>query len=394
MTQRLYYLDSYLTEFDAAIVDRTDGGKRIYLDRTAFYPASGGQPSDTGLIENVEVMDIVDEGERIAHVLKGPIAGQSVKGQVNWQRRFDHMQQHTGQHLLSAVLADQLGHTTVSVRLGEHSSTIDSDAAQLTSAQLARLEERANQLVAENRLVKVTFEEASTAIGLRKPSSRSGSIRIITIEGVDRSACGGTHVSTTGELGCILLRKTERVRKGTRLEFLCGLRAVRRSRSESEVLASLAAELSCSADELPQLIAGQRAELKELVAARRELQSALSFSQARELYSGATPDSGGIRKTLVEWKTGNGDELRALAQAYATQSQAVFVGAIESPPSVILSAGPESGINAGELLRGVLAACGGRGGGSPILAQGVVPDLAALKEVVATLTGDKTKRPA
>jgi len=389
VTERLYYLDSHLIEFQASVVDRADNGKRIYLDRTAFYPASGGQPSDQGKIEGVPIVDLVDEGERVAHLLEQPVQGPSVTGQIDWDCRLDHMQQHTGQHVLSAVFADLLGHTTVSVHMGEHSSTVDLDAAQLSAAEAARVEERSNEIIAENRPVQVTFEDAATAIGLRKPTSRSGTIRVVTIEGTDRSACGGTHVSATGEIGCVLLRKTERIRKGIRIEFLCGLRAVRRSRSEAEILGRLAAELSCSATELPQLIAAQRAELKEAVTSRRLLQSELSLYQARELYSKLDPDKSGIRKAVVRWPNGPPEELRSLAEAFARLPQAVFVGAIQAPPTVVLSAAADSGIQAGSVLKGLLPTFGGRGGGSASVAQGALPTEEQLERVVSALVGTK-----
>jgi alanyl-tRNA synthetase len=387
VTERLYYIDSHLSQFEASVVDRADQGKRIYLDRTAFYPTSGGQPNDTGLIDGIGVVDVVDEGERIAHLLVRPLSNDRVKGEVNWPRRLDLMQQHSGQHLLSAVVADLLGYTTVSVHMGELSSTIDLEVDQLAAPELARLEERANQIIAENRPIEVTFEEAATAIGLRKPVSRSGIIRIVSIKNLDRSACGGTHVRATGEIGCILLRKTERVRKAVRVEFLCGLRAVRRSRLEAEVLGRLTTELSCSPDELPQLVVKQRAELKDLNAAQEALEGELRLHQAKELYSRTIPDSSGIRRANVRWTAGTVDQLRSLAQAFAALPGSVFIGSLEVPPSIVLSAAADSGIQAGTLLKSILPAFGGRGGGSAGLAQGVLPGQQQLEGVLAALTG-------
>jgi alanyl-tRNA synthetase len=394
VTQRLYYLDSNLCDFEASMVERGDDGMRIYLDRSAFYPTSGGQPHDTGTIEGIEVTDVVDEGERIAHLLARPLSGGTVRGQVNWPRRLDHMQQHTGQHLLSAVLADLLGHTTVSVHLGEHSSTVDLDAPPLSPEQVARVERRANEVVTENRTVQVSFEEAGSAVRLRKAPTRSGTIRIISIEGLDRSACGGTHVKTTGEIGPILLRKIERARKGCRIEFVCGLRAIRRARREAEVLDQVAGDLSCGVEELPQVISYQRAELKEAAGARRALEAELSLCQAKQLYAEATPDPSGLRRAVVRRSSGTIEELRALAQAFATLPQAVFIGALQSPASILLSAAADSGINAGGVLKGVLALAGGRGGGSAALAQGVLPGAEDLDQVIAMLGGTNERGPA
>jgi alanyl-tRNA synthetase len=299
------------------------------------------------------------------------------------------MQQHSGQHLLSAVLAELLGHTTVSVHIGQHSSTIDLDASQLTPEQVVQVEERANEVITENRRVEVTFEEAATAIGLRKTPTRSGTLRIVTIADLDRSACGGTHVRATGEIGSILLRKVERARKGVRVEFLCGLRAIRLSRRESEVLGRLSSELSSSIEELPQVLESKQVELKEVTAIKRTLETSLNGYRAKELYSAAVPDATGIRRTLVRQSSGPMDELRGLAQAFASLPQAVFIGAIEAPPSVLLGAAADSGIDAGGVLKGILQAAGGRGGGSAGLAQGVLPGLPQLEQVIASLGGTK-----
>jgi alanyl-tRNA synthetase len=189
MTDRLYYTDAYLTHFSATVVDRSDDGQRIYLDRTAFYPASGGQPSDRGSLGGVAVLDVVDEGERIAHQLSAPLTTPAVTGDVDWARRFDHMQQHTGQHLLSAVFADLLGYETTSVHFGPDYATLDLGVEAVTAADIGRVESRANEIVWENRVVEVSFEGADEAAGLRKPSAREGPLRIVTIRDLDRSAC-------------------------------------------------------------------------------------------------------------------------------------------------------------------------------------------------------------
>ena len=219
MTHRLYYTDSYLRDFEASVVGRAEDSKRVYLDRTAFYPSSGGQPFDRGILNGVEVIDVIDEGDRVAHILATPLHDDRVVGRVDWARRFDHMQQHSGQHLLSAVLADQLGQQTTGVHFGRESSTLDLATASLGPVHVQRAEEKANEIVVENRPVEVTFEDAELAKDVRKASDRKGELRIVTIRDLDRSACGGTHVRFTGEIGCLVIRKLERVRQGTRLEF-------------------------------------------------------------------------------------------------------------------------------------------------------------------------------
>jgi alanyl-tRNA synthetase len=295
------------------------------------------------------------------------------------------MQQHTGQHLLSAVAAETLGCSTIAVHFGGKTSTIDLEGPQLTSEQAALLEATANQVVVENRPVQVSFEEASEAVGLRRRPTRSGTIRIVTIQQLDRSACGGTHVRATGEIGAILIRKIERVRRATRLEFLCGARAIAHSRAEHALLSRLAGELSASPEEIPRLLQAHRAELKEAQAARREAEGRVALLQARELYAAAVPDGSGIRSVVFHEDATSLDALRRLAQAFATLSRAVFIGIAGDPPAVMLSTSSDSGINAAGVLKGVLAMVGGRGGGSATLAQGVVPGQAELEQVLLYL---------
>ena len=384
MTERLYYQDAYLAAFQATVLERADDGRRVYLDRTAFYPTSGGQPHDTGRLGGVEVVDVVDEGERIAHLVAAPVPAGTIRGEVDWARRFDLMQQHTGQHLLSAVLEDLYGFHTVSVHFGQDASTLDLDTPAITPEQVAAAETRANLVVTENRPVSIGFEDAAEAAGLRKPSDRAGPLRIVTILELDRSACGGTHVRATGEIGPILIRKVERVRKAVRLEFLCGTRAVRRARADQELLARLAAQYSAAQDELPALVEAQRGELKDAVAGRREAEAQLDRYRAAELYAGAAPDAAGLRRIVVR-EEGGIDRLRGLAQAVAALPRAVFVGVAASPPGLLVAASEDSGRDAGAMLRGALAPAGGRGGGTPRLAQGTV-GAEALERVVEAVS--------
>jgi alanyl-tRNA synthetase len=386
VTERLYYLDSYLTEFEASVAGRADGDRRLYLDRTAFYPTSGGQPHDTGRLGDSEVVDVVDEGERVAHVLAEPLEADRVAGRIDWARRFDHMQQHTGQHLLSAVLAELYGFDTVSVHFGRDASTLDLDAAAITPEEITVAERRANAVVTENRPVVATFEDAATAAGLRKPSGRGGTIRIVTIHELDRSACGGTHVRATGEIGPILIQKADRVRKTVRLEFLCGARAVRRARADHDLVTRLGALFSAAPDELPALVESQRAELKATAAACRELELELDGLRARELYAAATPDAAGVRWVAVPHGR-TIERQRGLGQAIAALPRAVFVGTTSSPAGLVVAASADSERDAAVLLRAALVAVGGRGGGTARLAQGTLPADALERAIESVLGG-------
>jgi alanyl-tRNA synthetase len=386
MTTRLYYMDAYRTEFAANVVDRSDDGTRVYLDETAFYPTSGGQLYDTGTLGGIAVVDVVDEDDRVAHVLASPLppTPAPIAGVVDWKRRFDHMQQHTGQHLLSAVFEDLFGHKTLSVHFGPDYSTLDLDTEILSRDRMIAAEERANALVAEARAVNVTFEDAATTTGLRKPSDRPGMLRVVTIDAVDRSACGGTHVRNTAEIGDVLLRSAEKVRNATRVEFVCGVRAVRRARKDFESLTRMATSLSAAIDDVASLVTAQSERLKESDNARKKLEKELSSFRARELYDRAVPNGNGVR-TIVIRDAASMDELRTIAQGAFEFSRVVVVGALRSPPSVLLAASEDSGVDAGKLLKERLAAVGGRGGGSPRMAQGGVPDDAVLESLVSSL---------
>lgn len=384
-TQRLYYTDSYLIEFEARVVDVADDGRRVYLDRTAFYPTSGGQPHDLGSVDGVRITDVIDEGERIAHLLERPLAsdGGAVHGAVAWERRFDHMQQHTGQHLLSAVLEELFGHHTVSVHFGRDSSSLDLDVDSVSAERIVAAEARANAIVAENRAVTTSFEDATQATGLRKESDRTGTLRIVVIAGLDRSACGGTHVRATGEIGAVLVRKVERVRKSARLEFVCGLRAVRRARADFESLTRIAGALSASLDDAPALVAAQSEQLRAAENERRRLDRELAGHRARALYDAAPADARNLR--VVRQDAASMDELRTLAQATIALPRAVLVGTIGEPPSLLLATAEDTGLDAGRLLREGMNKVGGRGGGSPRIAQGSVPDAGRLTEAVASV---------
>ncbi len=386
-TARLYYGDSYLREFRAMVVGRSSDGCRLYLDRTAFYPASGGQPNDTGSLGGVPVLDVIEEGERIAHVTASPVHHSQVDGRIDWERRLDHMQQHTGQHLLSAVLIEQYGIHTVSFHLGEAASTIDVEAGTLSAEQVEAAERRANEVVTENRAVTVEFEQASEAEGLRRASERTGAIRIVSIDGLDRSACGGTHVRATGEIGPIFIRKLERIRGNVRIEFLCGFRALRRARADFDALSAVARIFSAQLDQAPVLAAAQAEALQKAEKTRRRIAAELARFKGRELYDATPPGPDGVRRAVQELPAGSIDEeARAFAQGFTAQPGCRLLTVIGAPPALLFAVSGDAGINAGESVKSAVARHGGRGGGSALLAQGSVPSGEALAAVRAELS--------
>ncbi len=332
VTDRLYYSDSYLRDFRAHVIDAAADGLRVYLDRTAFYPASGGQPFDMGTLGGVRVVEVIDEEDRIGHVLASPVgAAAEVEGVIDWPRRFDHMQQHTGQHLLSAVFEELYSIPTLSFHLGVDSSTIDLGAAALGPDQTARAEERCAEIVAQARPVIVSYEDAASAAGLRKESTRSGTLRIVSIEGLDRSACGGTHVSSTAEIGPVLTRKVEKMRGNVRIEFVCGLRALRQARQDYRLLSEIGRALSASYERAPEWIASSSARLKALEKSNQRLSSDLAEREARDLHASTTPDPAGLRRFCQRGPID--DAMRIRAQAFTSAGRALFLAISDDPPA-------------------------------------------------------------
>src|SRR2546427_1323695 len=254
-TERLYYNDPYLLEFDANITEAKAVGHRlgVVLDKTAFYPTSGGQPNDLGTINDVPLVDCLEDeaSGNIIHVIDGTVTGPSVHGRIDPARRTDHMQQHSGQHVLSQAFVELFNWPTVSFHLGTVSCTIDLPADSVLREQAEAAEELANRIVRENRSVVVRYiaHENVAEAGLRKPTERSGDIRVIDIAGYDRSACGGTHVRTTGEIGPILITGIERAKKQTRVEFICGNRVLQYTRQANRTLESISQTISAARSE-------------------------------------------------------------------------------------------------------------------------------------------------
>ena len=372
-TNRLYYRDPYLCTFQAKVVDSSNEGRRVYLDSTAFYPSSGGQPHDLGTLGRQTVVDVIDEEDRIVHVLDGPVSSEVVEGIVDWARRYDHMQQHTGQHLLSAVFVGLFEAQTLSFHMGAEVSTIELSMKDLTGDQIEQVERRANEIVWQARPVSICFEEAERASGLRKASARSGLLRIIEIDGLDRSACGGTHVRSTAELGPIQILGWERIRGNVRTEFVCGGRALRHAKREHQTVTELSRTTSCAADKLPENVANLRERLAELEKQQQRLTAELARRDGEQIYRNTTPCNDGIRRWLLEVRSID-EEVRARSQAFTKPGKAVVLATAMEPAGVLIACSADSGLNAGSILKQALARVGGRGGGSAILAQGAMPE--------------------
>lgn len=389
MTERLYYRDGDLLEFDAAVVAHAGDATRVVLDRTAFYPTSGGQPHDLGTLGDARVIDVVDADTQVIHVLDRPLAVGAVHGRVEAARRRDHMEQHTAQHLLSALAHDRFGWPTESVHFGADHSTIEFGVADVSAERLNELEHPANREIAAARSVFVTFEDAMTAAanGLRKPSERGGEIRVITIDGIDRSACGGTHVASTAAIGVVVLLGLEKVRHHTRVSFVAGGRARTLLHALREREARLANVMHCAPDELADLVSRRADEWK----AARDMVEALEREVASARFdrlAGETPrDADGIRRMRPAVADASPALLRAMVQRVAGEERTLFIATTGTPPTIYFATSSDSGIDAGAELRRAVTAVHGRGGGNARAAQGSVPDHASADAVAADLAG-------
>jgi alanyl-tRNA synthetase len=404
MTKRLYHDSSEMHEFDSVVEDMAplspeQSRPAVILRETAFYPTSGGQVHDTGWLtvnggdrgaERLRVTEVAEaEDGRIVHYLEAPaklpLAGAAVHGSIDPERRRDHMQQHSGQHVLSAAFVELYQMPTVSFHMGEDYCSIDLATPSVSSEQIAGAEKRANQVVFENRPVRIRYVSRAEAekLGLRKlPPAERDELRLVEVADFDLSACGGTHVSASGQIGSILLRKTEKVRQGTRVEFVCGDRAVRMARRDYSALSEAAALFSAKLWDVPDQV---RKSVEESKLWRKQKDDALD--QLAELMALAAlhdqPEANG-RKIVVRVFSDRDISFAKLFAQKVTRAGTPAIALVASamdPPGLVFAqtsaqdSGGTSGSTAdmGALLKQVLSSVGGRGGGSRDFAQGGVP---------------------
>lgn len=394
MTERLYYMDSVLHEFEAQVVSVVaDGSGRsaVLLDRSAFYPTSGGQVFDTGWLEfssadgmaRLQVCEVSENEQSgdVLHIIEGTMpelaAGAVVRGTIDATRRRDHMQQHSGQHVLSAAFEKLYGFATVSFHMGDESCTIDLAADSVGLKQLQAAERLANEIIAEDRPVEIRFatpDEAGT-MGVRKiPPAEREKLRLIDIRDFDLNACGGTHVRSTGEIGGILLRKTEKVKQGTRVEFVCGVRAVGTARRDFETLTEAAALFSTHIWELPQQIRKSLEEIKSAQKAQHKLLEEVAELQANEVLRSVAENNG--QKIIVKYFADRDIAfIKMLAQKLTKNAGATALLACGgAQPSLVFAQTPGLGNDMGALMKHTVQAMGTRGGGNRDMAQGGAPD--------------------
>jgi alanyl-tRNA synthetase len=401
MTDRLYYHDSFLCNFDAEVRSILETPRpAVILDRTAFYPTSGGQLHDTGWLisgdEKHRVTEVVDaEDGHVVHYLEAPLKdvkpGTRVHGEIDPARRRDHMRQHSAQHVLSAAFVRLLNMPTVSFHMADDYCSIDLqmndlDTPALSKEQIESAERLANEIVLENRAVDIRFVSRDEAekLGLRKlPPTERDQLRLIDIHDFDLTACGGTHVSNTGQIGSILLRKSEKVRQGYRVEFVAGQRAVATARRDFSTLTETAAMFSAHIYDVPQQARKSLDEIKTLRKQREQSQDELAAAQAATLLA-ETPESHGRKLIVRTFSDRDLNFLKLLAQQITRQSAAIALLATESPqPALVFAQSSGQPHDMGALLKQTVAKLGGRGGGSKDLAQGGAPTSEGLSAALA-----------
>jgi len=412
MTERLYYVDSFLYEFEAKLVEITsvDSRPALILDRTAFYPTSGGQVFDTGWLwadgrnesERLPIVEVAeDEDGRILHFAakRPPFApGTHLYGLIEKERRLDHMQQHSGQHVLSAAFVRLFNMPTVSFHMGVESSSIDLDTKSLTTEQLRDAETLANDIVLENRRVDIRFvtQEEARGLGLRKiPSLEHGKLRLIDIHDFDLTGCGGTHVANTGQIGCILLRKLEKVRQGSRVEFVCGKRALATARRDYAALVESAALCSAHIWDLPQQVRRFQEDARRSRKANDLLVGELADFWAARLVAEPPPHQGTILIVRIFPDQDLGF-IKLLAQKLTKQTPGVvaLLGTTREPPSLVFAQSAGQPFDMGALMKEVLSRLGGRGGGSKEMAQGGPAQFQDLEKVLLEISAKLRDQPS
>ena len=369
-TKKLYFEDAYLTQFEARVVGRTafEGKPAIILDRSAFYPEAGGQSCDRGTIDGIAVLQVVEDGEAIVHVLERAIEADTVHGRIDWPRRFDRMQQHSGQHILSQAFYEVVKGTTMSFHIGEDVSSVEIGVPKISDADLDRVEARANAVVFEDREIKTYFvpDDRIGTVPLRKPPKKEGPIRVVEVSGFDYSACGGTHCRRAGEIGLIKVTKADRIRNNLRFEFVCGGRALRDYREKNRTVRQAAAFFSVADRDVATTVGKSLTEIKALKKKARKLEERIASYEAWEVIRGA---QGKVVQAVFEDKSP--EEARFLAvQIIHNAERIVLFGAHgETQTHLVLAAAEGLGLDVRTLIPAVSAVIQVRGGGSPSLVE-------------------------
>jgi alanyl-tRNA synthetase len=408
LSERLYYRDSFLRDFEAQVISceraQNEGAKGespswcVTLEESAFYPTSGGQPHDTGRLGDAAVLDVFEQEDgTVVHVTDCEVALGPVRGSVDWPRRFDHMQQHSGSHLLTAAFQALFEIPPVSFHMGKAVSTLDIATSSISAEQLENIERFVNEIIFEDRPIHVRFGTGAdlATLGVRKESEREGILRAVEIQGVDIQACGGTHVCRTGQIGLILLRRLKKVRENWRVEFVCGQRARRVARTDFTLLEDISQRLTCGPDTIH---AGITRILNERNAANRIGQRYLAESaalQAQVLLAKERAEHAADPPRTVTGILADADMeyLRTVATNIISEPGVVALLGSEANGMIVMakSEGVAGDMNA--LLREAVKASGGKGGGTKEFAQGSVPEGSDLNRILRH-AAERASKPA
>lgn len=369
-TRRLYFEDPYQVEFEAGVVKNIshEGSPALILDRTCFYPEGGGQPADKGTLDGIPVIHVFEEDERIIHVLEKEVSADVVKGKIDWTARFDHMQQHAGQHILSQCFVRLYDAATRSFHLGEETSTLEVDMRNVSDDEAERAERLANDVVFQNKEIASRFykEEEIAGVKLRRPPKKEGDIRVVDVSDFDRTACGGTHPRSTGEIGPIKILRWEKIRDNVRLEFICGCRALKDYARKHRDLKILSNSLTVDDTEVVASLEKFVANLKAQKRKNRKILEKLIQYEAVEMIQKA---EGRVIKQIFADRPQ--EEVRLLALAIIRKGEFVTLFGLkgEERAHVFFACSENLDLDMRELLPIVSPLIEGRGGGRPSLVE-------------------------
>lgn len=369
-TKRLYFDDPYQVEFEARVTKNFlhEGNPALILDQTCFYPEGGGQPADKGSLEGIPVIHVFEQDDRIVHVLEKQVTADAVKGKIDWATRFDHMQQHAGQHVLSQCFVQFFDAATRSFHLGEETSTLEVDMRNLSDEEAERVEKYANDIVFQNKEIKTCIyrEEEISSIQLRRPTKKEGDIRVVEVSDFDQTACGGTHPRRTGEIGTIKILKWEKIRGNVRLEFICGARALRDYVRKHRDLKILSNSLTIDDSEVVASCEKFLADLKTQKRINRKILEKLIQYEAAEMIHKA---EGRIIKKMFTDRSQ--EEIRLLTLAIIKKGEFVALFGLEGEERVhvFLGCSESLDLDMRELVPVVSPMIEGRGGGRSSLVE-------------------------
>lgn len=380
MTHKVYLENQYLREFSSTVRQIVEAGERtgVILTQTLFYPSSGGQPHDIGTLNDIPVLDVYqDASQQVVHLLAEPLAGNRVEGRINWPRRFDHMQQHTGQHLLSQAFMRAGNAETTSFHMGDDSATLDLDQAGISLETITAVEDHANQIIYENRPVigRIVEKNELDQYPVRKPPAVDDNIRIVEIKDFDYAPCGGTHCANTGEIGIVKIRRFESYKGGTRIHFLCGLRALKDYQEKSNIIRKIGAYLSAGETDLYKNIKKSRDELKSLRRKNSNLNKRYLHYEAQAVFS-ERKEIGTVNIIVKKFEDRYPKELKILAQnilEISPDTVVLFGAKTQGKATLFFLRSEEVAGDMGKIMQDVCAVIDGHGGGRPQQAQGGGP---------------------